>query len=44
MTDIMTEIKMLIAEGYSEEDIMRCVEPLACSLEEFANMYLNEEE
>ena len=44
MTDIVTEIGMLMAEGYSEEDIMRCVEPLSCSDEEFANMYANEEE
>lgn len=44
MTDIMTEIEMLMAEGYSEEEIMRCVEPLNYSLEEFANKYLNEEE
>lgn len=44
MIDIMSEIEMLMAEGYSEEDIMRCVEPLNCSLEEFANMYSNEEE
>ena len=44
MTDIMAEIEMLMAEGYSEEDIMRCVEPLSCSDEEFANMYSNEEE
>ena len=38
MTDIMAEIGMLMAEGYSEEDIMRCVEPLSCSDEEFANL------
>ena len=44
MADIMAEIGMLMAEGYSEEDIMRCVEPLSCSDEEFANMYSNEEE
>ena len=44
MADIMAEIEMLMAEGYSEEDIMRCVEPLSCSDEEFANMYSNEEE
>lgn len=44
MIDIMAEIEMLMAKGYSEEDIMRCFEPLNCSLEEFANMYSNEEE
>ena len=44
MADIMAEIKMLMAEGYSEEDIMKCVEPLSCSDEEFVNMYSNEEE
>lgn len=44
MIDIMSEIEMLMAEGYSEEDIMRYVEPLNCSLEEFANMYSNKEE
>ena len=44
MTDIMAEIEMLMAEGYSEEDIMKCVERLSCSGEEFANMYSNEKE
>ena len=44
MTDIMAEIEMLMAEGYSEEDIMRCAERLSCSDEAFANRYANEEE
>ena len=41
MTDIMAEIEMLMAEGYSEEDIMKCVELLSCSDEELANMWRN---
>ena len=44
MTDIMAEIEMLMAEGYSEEDITRCAEPLSCSDEECANMYSDQEE
>ena len=39
MTDIMAEIEVLMAEGYSEEDIMKCVEPLSCSDEELADIW-----